>query len=147
MGEHSDTGPICERCETPWPRDAKTCPNCGGTYWTRHETHMFGPGEFESRVDELRQLQEAQNAKPIEQQRAEAVEAARGLLGVEPYFVYVAGGRHVWRFVSYVERAASGDDAIDQAQAEARELGNDVSETGYMAVPASAITTRTGVRA
>lgn len=57
------------------------------------------------------------------------------------YFVYTNESRHVWRFVHFARRAASGDDAIEQAWQQARELGNE-PQHGYMAVPADAITTR-----
>ena len=60
---------------------------------------------------------------------------------MESYFVYVAGGRHVWRFVYFAVAASDGDDAIEQAVAEARVMGN-TGAGGYLAVPASACTTR-----
>lgn len=63
------------------------------------------------------------------------------------FFVYVAGrARHEWRFVFLAKSAVDGDDAIDQAQAEATLLGNELDGVGYMAVAADAITTRTGAR-
>jgi hypothetical protein len=61
--------------------------------------------------------------------------------GVNRYFVYVNDSRHIWRYVYFARYATSGQHAIDMASAEARELGNDVSGVGYMAVPADAITT------
>lgn len=64
---------------------------------------------------------------------------------MESYFVYVGEDRHVWRFVFYAEAARDGMDAIEQAQAEGRELGHEAGDgDGYMAVPQSAVTTHTG---
>ena len=62
---------------------------------------------------------------------------------MDSYFVYVGSGRHLWRFVYFATSARSGDDAIDQAVAEARAMGTTVDSADYMAVPFGAITTRT----
>lgn len=60
---------------------------------------------------------------------------------LESYFVYVGAGRHIWRFVHFAAAARDGDQAIEEATAEARAMGNEPAET-YLAVPASACTTR-----
>lgn len=56
------------------------------------------------------------------------------------WFVYCLQGRHLWRFIFFAPAAVSGAEAIDQAVAEARALGNEI-EGSYMAAPLSALWT------
>lgn len=58
------------------------------------------------------------------------------------WFVYVGGGTHTWRFIYFAPEADNGEAAIHMAWAEAVEMGQK-PKGNYMAVPFSAITTRT----